>query len=628
MCGISGVVYSQPKSHSDKQLLKSMSDSLLHRGPDDEGIYEDQLAGLSFRRLSIISLDNGHQPLHNEDETIWAICNGEIYNYRDLKKDLSKRNHKFYSDSDCEVIPHLYEEYGENFVEKLNGMFALAIWDKKAGKLILARDRMGQKPLYYSCFNGKIMFASELKALLRCPEIGKEINFDSLNKYLTFEYIPAPNTIFKQIKKILPAELLIYENGRISLKNYWRINYSSKSKISEQEAIVEVRSKLIEAVSRRLISDAPLGAFLSGGIDSGLIVSLMTQLSNEKVKCFSIGFDERSFNELEYAKILSKKLNVEHLYLNIKAKDMLELIPQITSFLDEPLADASIIPTYLLSKFTRRHVKVALSGDGGDELFAGYPTYNAHKIARYYKLCPKKIRKNVIDRLINKLPVSTSNISLDFKLKKFISVMDYDQYKRHYLWLGSFQPPEKDKLLSDGVKNEINNKNEFEEIDMYLRDFKSPNPLENILYLDSKLYLQDDILTKVDRASMANSLEVRSPFLDHTFVEYVTSLPMSLKLKGYTNKYILKKMAGEYLPKCIINRPKKGFGLPLAMWFKNDLKSFVLDVLRPSKINSQGYFNANYVQELLNQHFSGKKDNRKLIWTLLVFQMWFDKYLN
>ncbi|MEW6608597.1 MAG: asparagine synthase (glutamine-hydrolyzing) [bacterium] len=627
MCGICGYLTWGEKT-VQQEIVHQMCEVIRHRGPDEEGIYVEKNIGLGMRRLNIIDLVTGHQPIHNEDKTIWVVYNGEIYNFQEIRKSLEKNGHRFYTQTDTEVIVHLYEEMGTRCVEKLNGMFGFALRDKQRNRLFLARDRIGIKPLHYARVNNQFIFGSEIKAILVHPDVNREIDLTSLDKYLTYEYIPAPQTIFKQIKKIPPGHILtINQAGELRTEQYWDISFKHDERIkSEEEYAEELLSLLKDAVKRRLISDVPLGVFLSGGIDSSTVTALMSELVPGQVKTFSIGFEDKSFDESCYARKVAQYFGTSHYEEILSPNKLIELVPVIADVLDEPLGDASIIPTYLLSKFTRKYVTVTLGGDGGDELFAGYPTYQAHRLAGFYEKIPSIIRQSMIEKVISHLPVSTSNISFDFQTKKFISGIPYPSEIRNYIWLGSFSPEEKKDLLSNEVCDILKN-DTFEDIKIYLAKTDAQSLLERLLYLDMKFYLQEDILAKVDRASMANSLEVRAPFLDYTFVEFVANLPPHLKLQNLTTKYILKQAVNNLLPKGIANRKKKGFGIPIAKWFKQELKGFILDVFAESKIKQEGFFNYNYIKQLLTDHFENKKDNRKGLWTLLVFELWYEKYI-
>jgi len=626
MCGICGIYnFFQNNSQFLEEQIKKMCQVMTHRGPDDEGYYLDEKIGLGMRRLAIIDLITGHQPIHNEDESIWVILNGEIYNFKELREELIRKGHKFYTNSDTETIVHLYEEEGENVANKLNGMFAFAIWDKKNRILLLARDRLGIKPLHFFQKNNIFIFASEIKSILVTDYYKKEIDFDALSKYFSFEYIPAPQTIFKDIKKLLPGHLIVINNDKIKIKKYWDVRYEYEIK-DENYYTEQIYERLREAVKKRLISDVPLGVFLSGGIDSSTVTYLMSQVSNSQIRTFSIGFEEQSFNELEYARIMAKYVRSEHKEFVVKSKMVKELVPILMKYLDEPLADASIIPTYIISKLAREFVTVALAGDGGDELFAGYDTYKAYQIARFYRKVPKFIRNYIIKNLVNILPASSKRLSFEFKAKKFISGIDYPPEISNYIWWGAYNPSEKDKLFSDDFKSLIK-EDPYSPVFFHLKNYKPENMLDRLGYLDIKLYLQDDLLVKVDRMSMANSLEIRVPFLDHNFVEFVTSIPYNLKLKGLKTKYILKKTMEAHLPRKVLYRKKIGFDIPLGVWIRKELKDFTLEILSKENLNRHGFFNYSYIEKILKEHFSGKHNHRQLLWPLIIFQFWYNHYI-
>lgn len=620
MCGIAGYF-----GKGNREILQKMTRELIHRGPDDEGLFVDEKAGLGHRRLSIIDLSvAGHQPMSNEDGSVWLVFNGEIYNFKELKKELTGK-HDFQSDTDTEVIIHLYEEMGAGVFNRLNGMFSIAIYDKKEGKVVLARDRMGKKPLYWGIFDETLIFGSELKSLIQHSSFVKELDLASLNKYFQYEYVPTPHSIFKNVFKLEPGHYIEY-NGKDLVKNkYWDIKFNLENP-SENDAIKNIDGIIEGAVKERMISDVPLGIFLSGGIDSSIIAYYAQKNSTSKIKTFSIGFKESSFDESFYARRVAKYLGTEHSEEILDSRDSLELIPQIAELLDEPMADSSIIPTYLLSKFTAKNVTVALGGDGGDELFCGYDTFVAHRIADFYEKVPSLIREKVFSKIVNSLPTSFNNISLDFKLKKFFSGFLEDKMYRNQVWLGSFDRNERAELFTNEKWEEIKNCNEFEDIDNYLNTFDGDDENNQLIYLYLRMYMMDQVLVKVDRASMYNSLEVRTPLLDYRLVDYVNSLPYHMKIRGLTTKYILKKTMEGKLPNEIIYRKKKGFGVPVAEWLLKELKPMVLELLCEEKIRKQGLFNYQYINKILQEHFSRKKDNRKRIWALIVFQFWYEKW--
>ncbi len=633
MCGIFGFLTRKNGSVPDIGLLRNMRETMIHRGPDEMGEYirpiDDRgpYVFLGHRRLSIIDLEGGHQPLSNEDGTVWVLLNGEIYNFQEFKAELEGKGHRFQTRSDTEVIVHGYEEFGENCFEHFSGMFAIAIWDERKKRLLLARDRFGKKPLYYSLIQETFLFASELKAIMAYPHFSRTIDPLSLIKYLFYEFVPSPHTIFREAKKLSAASYLIWDEKGEEIKSYWspfRRNAEDEV-LSEKEAEDRMMELLRKAVRRRLISDVPLGIFLSGGIDSSTITALAQQAHSGKVKTFSISFEDPSFDESTYALLASKHIGTEHHEKRMDPEDLLGIVPRIPDILDEPMADASILPTYLLSRFTREQVTVALGGDGGDELFAGYPTYFAHKVANRYKRLLEALHPTMAF-LGSLLPVSDDNISFDFKVKKFLSGIGFPDGIRNYVWLGSFSFSELPEVLSPEINRQFNKTRLVEEISYYEKDFPLRDRISLLQYLDLKLYLQESILVKVDRASMASSLEVRAPFLDHELVEFVMGLPSALKLKGFTPKYLLKKAAQPYLPREIINRKKKGFGVPIAKWVKGPLKEMFMDLLSVNRVKREGILNSQYVEKLLDDHLMNKKDNRKQLWTLLVWELWVNRY--
>jgi len=627
MCGISGFVDGRGLDPGASALLKRMTDSIVHRGPDDEGFYVDGQAALGMRRLSIIDLVTGHQPMSNEDRTVWVVLNGEIYNFPEIKKDLLARGHAFTTNSDTEVIVHLYEERGTDFVQSLNGMFAVALWDVKNRRLVLARDRLGVKPLHYRLDGPRLYFASEIKALLQAP-LPREIDLEAMAQFFTFEFIPAPRSIFREIRKILPGHLMIFENGTVTEKSYWDVRYA-ETEIKprpEAEYAEEIIFRLRESVRRRLISDVPLGVFLSGGIDSSAITALMSEIAGSGIKTYSIGFREKSFDELDAARIVAAKYATDHREFVVTPAEVSGLVPTLANFLDEPLADASIIPTYVISKLARQYVTVALAGDGGDEQFGGYDTYKAFKAARWYRKVPGFLRRGLVRPAVRALPASARRLSLEFKAKKFISGAEYPPEIANFIWWGAYAPELRERLFAAGTKAGLT-EDPFAPVAFHAGNTRAADPLDRIAYLDLKLYLQDDLLPKVDRMSMAVSLEIRAPFLDYTFVEFAATIPSSLKLRGFRSKYILKKALAGRLPDEILSKKKIGFDIPLGVWMRNDLKSFVRETLAPDRLRRHGYFDEAFVATVLKEHFDGSHNHRQLLWPLIIFQNWYDRYL-
>lgn len=627
MCGICAIVNLNQEDTVEYGVLKKMCDVMIHRGPDDEGVMLGENVGIGMRRLSIIDLVTGHQPIANEDESIWIVCNGEIFNHLELRKDLEKRGHIFRTRSDVESILHAYEEYGEECPQKLNGMFAFIIWDKHKNLLFLARDRIGIKPLYYYFDKKRFVCGSELKSILQVDGVSRKIDFQALDNYLTFEYIPAPLTIFKDIKKLLPGHTLILRDGNIQIKRYWNIACKDY-RVTETELKQNIRNLLQDSVRIQLMSHVPLGAFLSGGIDSSIIVALMAQVMDQPVKTFSIGFEDSTYNELEYARIIAKKFKTEHHEFIIKP-DAVELTERLIGFLDEPFGDFSIFPTYLVSKMARDYVTVVLSGDGGDELFAGYDSYIADRVATYYCKLPGSIRNGLMTKILDSIPPSSKKKGLINRAKRFIEGTRLPENLRHARWMVFLQQKEKDQLYSSDMKKTVN-EDPYKFVSDYFNEavfYDREDELNQQLYVDLKTYLSDDILFKVDRMSMATSIEARVPFLDYRFVELVSSIPGNLKLKGTKTKWILRQTMMDILPKEILNRGKEGFSIPMKNWLKDSLKPMMMDILSPERIEREGYFSPEYVEILKNEHLKGSENHSHRLWTLMVFEMWQDKFL-
>ena len=599
-----------------------MAAAIRHRGPDDEGFHFAGNVALGMRRLSIIDVAGGHQPIGNEDGSIQVVFNGEIYNFPALREELLARGHRFATQSDTEVLVHLYEEHGDDLVQHLNGMFGFALWDARRRRLLIARDRMGEKPLYFTqTAAGTFVFASELKALVEHPEVERRLNLLALRKYLQYEFVPSPHTMIAGVRKLPPAHRLVYEKGRWRTERYWRLSYDAERlKIGEEEAVEELHRRLREAVRMRLLSDVPLGVLLSGGIDSSAITALACEAAGGRVKTFSIAFRERSFDESLYARRVAAHLGTEHYEKRFTEREMLDIVPEIPRLLDEPLGDGSLIPTFLVSRFTREHVTVALGGDGGDEIFAGYPTYVAHRAAAWYGSLPHLVRAGLIEPLVRRLPVSTDNLSFDFRAKRFVQGAALPPGTRHTVWMGSYTAAEQRLLLQPDILAQHPDEEVFDEIRAY--DRANGDVVERMMTLDATHYLSECVLFKVDRASMAASLETRAPFLDHTLVEFVARLPLDLKLRGRTGKYILKRAMRDRLPREILDRPKKGFGMPVAKWVKGELRDLVHETFAPARLRRRGLFDPAYVQRLLDEHERGAADHRKLIWTLLMFELW------
>ncbi|HKQ99355.1 MAG TPA: asparagine synthase (glutamine-hydrolyzing) [Pyrinomonadaceae bacterium] len=631
MCGITGwatLDARTPPMEGARELLRSMCERMTHRGPDSEGLMTATGVALGMRRLSIIDLQTGEQPVTSEDGQVSVILNGEIYNYRELRARLEGNGHRFRSESDTEVLPHLYEEYGAEMVQHLNGMFAFAVWDARRRRLFLARDRFGEKPLYWGVFDGTLLFASEPKVLLAHPKVHPGLNLDALRQYLSFDYVPAPLSIYQGINKLPAAHTLTVEGGRVEVQRYWCLSYRKREPVpTEEEAAEELRVLLEDSVRMRLVSDVPLGVLLSGGVDSSTVAAMAVRASSEAVKTFSISFAESSFDESSYARAVAKFLGTDHHEERLSVDLAANLVGEIGSWMDEPFSDPSLVPTYLLSRFTRKHVTVALGGDGGDELFAGYPMYWGHNLARAYARLPLFLRRAVVEPIVRRLPVKTKNLSFDFKARRFITGMNYDEVARHHVWFGSFTPEEQGRLLTKEAAGESGVDVYREARRLITEDCDADNLVERMQSLDTRLYLAEDILTKVDRASMAVSLEARAPFLDPRVAEYAASLPVHYKLRGRTTKYILKRAVRDLLPPFVTRRGKKGFGVPVAEWLKGRLRPLARDLLSIDRIRRAGLFNADYVQRIQDEHERGVANHRKLLWTLLMFELWHESFI-
>ncbi len=630
MCGITGwanLDSRTPSPEGAQDLLHAMCERMVHRGPDSEGLLVATGAALGMRRLAIIDLVTGEQPTYNEDKSVAVILNGEIYNYRELRADLETRGHSFRSASDTEVLPHLYEEYGREMVKHLNGMFAFALWDSKRRRLFLARDRFGEKPLYWGIFDNTLLFASEPKVLLAHPAVKPSLNLQALRQYLSFDYVPAPLSIYAGINKLTAAHTLTLEDGRVEIERYWSLSYKKPEPVpTEREAAEHLRQLLAESVRMRLVSDVPLGVLLSGGIDSSTVTALAVLASSDTVKTFSISFAEASFDESSYARAVAKHLGTDHHEERFSADLAANLVSEIGSWLDEPCSDPSLLPTYLLSRFTRRHVTVALGGDGGDELFAGYPMYLGHRFAEIYSRTPRVLRRGLVEPLVRMLPVKTRNLSFDYRARRFVAGANHDPVVRHHMWFGSFTAAEQEALLTEKVKQESDG-DIYSEARRLARECDAVDLIECMQSLDTQLYLAEDILTKVDRASMAVSLEVRAPFLDPRVAEYAASLPRNYKLRGRRSKYILKRAVEDLLPPFVARRGKKGFGIPVAEWLKKKLRPLARDLLSAERVGRAGVFNPQYVSRLLDEHERGVANHRKPLWTLLMFELWHESFI-
>jgi asparagine synthase (glutamine-hydrolysing) len=623
MCGIAGIVSAQAGDRIDAETIHRMCQSIVHRGPDDEGVFVKDGTGLGMRRLSIIDVAGGHQPVFNEDKSIWIVYNGEIYNFAELRPELESRGHRFSTHSDTEVIVHLYEEMGAECVQKLRGMFAFALYDQRNKRLLLARDRFGKKPLHYALDGGRLYFGSEIKAILAvAPELAK-VNQEALLQYMYFGYIPDPLTAFTPIQKLPPGHLLEFEKGQIRIRKYWDLpRYSTHQPRSEEECLEELEWRLAEAVRMRLISEVPLGALLSGGTDSSTVVALMARASSSPVKTFTIGFKHDDFNESHYARIVAQRFGTDHHEL-ILEPNVVETVETLTRSLEEPFGDSSMLPTYYVSCMARQHVTVALAGDGGDEVFAGYDRYGIHARRRIFEHVPDAVWRWYREYLYPRLPETMHGRKFAYN----VSLPWRERYVDGVSFLPAFE--REMPLLSDEFRAQVSGiENPQNILFRYFEQAPADDPVSQMLYVDTKTYMTADILTKVDRMSMAASLEVRAPILDHVFVEWATGLPPEWKLRGRKQKYILTKLAERVgVPKEALYRRKQGFALPLVHWIRNELKDLLMTVLLEPRTVQRGYFNPDGVRRLLEEHFSGRRVHSQRIWRLLMFEMWHRNFL-
>lgn len=622
MCGICGLYHADGQP-VDTALLGRMIATLHHRGPDDEGHWSAGPVGLATARLAIIDLSPaGHQPMSNEDGTVWIALNGEVYNFPELRQQAVQRGHRLASRTDTETILHLYEDLGTDCVHLLRGMFSFALWDGRAQRLFLARDRMGQKPLFYYWDGTRLAFASEIKALLECPWLPREINIEAVPTYLTYGYVPSPDTMFRHIHVLPPGHTLIIEDGRLEVAEYWDVAYDKVEYRSENECVEELQARLREAVRLRLVSDVPLGAFLSGGIDSTAIVALMSEVSDQPVQTFAIGFaGERSFNELEHARRAADQYSTDH-HEFVVEPDAVGLLPKLVWHYDQPFADSSAIPTYLVSQLTRQHVTVALNGDGGDELFAGYERFAAAHLAERWNWVPHDVWR-AAGRLLRVLPESTGYRDVVRRARRFVEAAGLPCLDRYLSWVGLFSADLRRKVLTG--RTEMDVRTSFRRC---LDQVKGRDPISQLLYLNTKTYLPDDLLVKTDRMSMAHGLEARSPFLDHELAQWAAGLPIDLKLQGTTTKYLLKRAMRGLVPDGIIYRPKHGFGVPVGRWFRSDLSGYVRETLLSSRALDRGYFRPDGLRWLVEQHQTGQRDFGHQLWTLLTLEVWHRIFLD
>ena len=625
MCGIAGVAGSL---NADQAVLGRMNAALRHRGPDGEGSYRDETVGLAMRRLAIIDLQTGDQPMFNEDHSVCVVFNGEIYNFRDLRSDLERLGHRFATQSDTEVVVHAYEQFGVGCVEHLWGMFALALWDSARKRLLLARDRLGKKPLvYYRAPDNGLAFASEFQALLAHPAVPREVNPTAIDDYLTYLYVPSPTSAYRDVRKLPPGHRLVWQPDRLVVERYWSPYFGGKLELPEDEAVEQFGDLFRDAVRRRLIADVPLGAFLSGGIDSSSVVAEMAVLSTSQVKTFSIGFGERDLDELGYARQVAERFGTEH-HERIVEPHALAILPTLVRHYGEPYGDSSAVPSYYVSRLTREHVTVALNGDGGDELLAGYERHWAARLAARYDSLPEFVRHRLVQPLVPWVPAPRQRRAFLRRAKRFLAAAHLPVLDRYLLWVGAYSPAQKASLYSPDFVHSLHGNDSGHWLRASLAPEPELDPVDAVQRADTLLYLPEDLLVKIDIASMASSLEARSPFLDHRLVEFCAMLPSSYKLRGRTSKWLLRRLMRDRLPSRILTRPKMGFGVPVGEWLRGELRPLLDDTVLSARALERGYFKPDAVRSIVDEHVSGRADRTPHLWALLMLELWFQTFID
>lgn len=629
MCGICGKIYNDREKQVDPALIRRMCSVLEHRGPDDEGVFTRANVGLGHRRLSILDLSPaGHQPMGNEDGSILLVMNGEIYNYRELRDELAAKGHRFSSQTDSETIIHLYEEEGTACLQKLYGMFAFALWDSNRQLLFLARDRLGKKPLVYSLNGDCLLFASEIKSLLCDPAVQRQVDPAALHQYLTYQYVPAPLTIFSAIRKLPPAHYMLYQNGSVTTHRYWELSYAKKliypTLREYREHFLEVFQ---EAVRIRLRSDVPFGAFLSGGIDSSFVVAVMSSMLDRPVKTFSIGFEEKEYDEIPYARMVARRYETDHHEFTV-TPDIQDLLPKLVWHYNEPFADSSAVPTWYLAQMTRKHVTVALNGDGSDECFAGYIRYADTRTAAMFQKIASCAGLPLLQRALDLVPESKQQHSFLERLRRFVRLLCSDAPHWHMRYISQFNTTEKARLYTKPFRETVEN---IDSADLTAALYAAADGsacVDKLLFAEVMSYLPEDLLVKVDIASMAHSLEARSPFLDHRVMEFAAALPPKLKFNGRETKYFLKQILADFVPAEILSREKMGFGVPIDRWLRHELREMTRDLLLDKTATGRGYFEPAEVQRLLDEHNSGRVNHCYRIWNLLCLELWHRAYMD
>lgn len=626
MCGIAGFL-GRGVEATRRAALRRMLASIRHRGPDDEGASVDTDIALGARRLAVIDLQSGRQPIANENGTVWVVHNGEIYNFRELRRRLESLGHGFRTESDTEVIVHAYEQYGDGFLNHLDGMFALAVWDTTTRTLTLARDRMGEKPLHYYAGRGCFVFGSELRALLEHPGVPRELSLEGLSRYLAYEYVPAPHSILSGLSKLPPGHVLMVSPGdKPRVVAYWDLSCSAEPSVGADEWEWRLDAQIEQSVRRQLVSDVPVGMFLSGGIDSSAIVAAASRLSGNRVRTFSVGFDEPSYDERRFARAVAARYHTDHTEVVFTPADATRLMDDVGGLLDEPLVDGSFLPLYVLSREARRTVTVVLSGDGGDELFCGYPTFLAERAAGWLYRVPPWAQR-VAARMVNRMPASPRYGSAEFLLKQFVRGLPHPAEVRTQLLLGGRTAAEQSGLFSRAAREAGRGFDPYEDLRDTVAAATGITALDRLIYQHCKYYLAEQNLVAVDRASMACGLEVRAPFLDRPLVELASRIPAGLKLRRLTTKYILKRALRDELPREIIDRRKQGFGVPLGAWLQGPLRGALEARLEPGRLTRVGLFDPAAVGRLITQHLDGRQDHRKILWGLMMFDAWREHYL-
>ena len=624
MCGICGQFLFDDSAMASESLLRAMLAEMVHRGPDDEGTYLSGPVGLAMRRLSIIDVAGGQQPIFSEDKSKVLIFNGEIYNYLELQEDLRKRGHEFRTQADTEVIIHLYEEKGPRCVEELNGMFSFAIWDAGERKLMLARDRIGIKPLHYYVNGKMLLFASEINSLLACPQVPRDLDTEAIDDYFTFFFIPGQRSVYRSIRKVPPAHTFCWRDGNVERNRYWQLRYDRPTPYSSLDELAEAyRHQLQRSIRLQLRSDVPLGVFLSGGLDSGSLAAAVANTTGQHLKTFTVSFDHPSYDESAYARTTAERYGTEHYEFRLRPDDM-HAVTELIPYFGEPFGPFTIVQGYLISKFSRDHITVALAGDGGDELFGGYQTYIASRWVRHYLRLPKFLRIGLLRRIARLLPVSEELMSLDFKIREFVRGAEMYRCGRNMAWKVIFSDAEKQLLLTDSFRRQLPARDPFQHVRDLEAQAGSATDLQQAMYVDLSMFLPDCVLNQTDRMSMAISQEVRVPILDHELVEFAAAVPDEYKLHHGHTKRLVRYALKDWLPEGVLRKPKTGFTTPVPIWIRNELKEFVQDILSPAAIERTGMLNADYVEALLEEHITGRADHSRRIWSLVHFVLWHD----